>query len=340
MNKSIQTVLLTLVLTMLTGCAHKDTKPFALDADADIIPAPIQRLDLGIENYITLDSAARVDFMAANKDVLTGFGLFVDGSDRVDNTSLSLWSTWPATVMFMPQVKSVFPDLKAQEAAFGRILATAEANDLDLPADRFVAVTWGDPRSIMIMDTISTAYIALNHYLGPLNEAYNGWPEYRRSLKTPNMIPVDMAEALVSTAMPYDAEGSEATVLSRLLYEGALSVAKQAMVPTASTAEVLGFLPATYAKVVENEAFMWKQLVADNKLYSTDADIISNLFDLRPSSSLISPDAPGRAVRYIGYRIVSDYLDKHPETTLAQILAPDFYTNGTAILKDTAYSPR
>ncbi len=339
MFRTLTHFVLILAVGLLTACSDKNVKPFALDEGAEVTPAPIQRLDLDIEGYVNLDSAARVDMMAANKEVLTGFGLFVDGTDRVDNTSLSLWSTWPATVMFMPQVKAVFPDLNAQEAAFGRILATARANNLELPADRFVAVTWGDPRSIMIMDTISTAYVALNHYLGPLNEAYNGWPEYKRSLKTPNMIPVDMAEALVSTAYPYT-PGERPDVLSRLLYEGALAVAKQAMVPDASTASVLGFLPETYAKVVDNEAFMWKQLVADNKLYSTDTDVISNLFDFRPNSSLISPDAPGRAVRYTGYRIVSDYLAANPDATLLDILSPAFYTNGTTILKQTAYSPR
>ena len=190
----------------------------------------------------------------------------------------------------------------------------------------------------MIPDSVPTAFVALNHYLGSDSPAYEGWPEYKKKLKNRRMIPVDMAEALTATAYPYEAEG-ENTVLSRLLYEGSLAVAKEAMVPSAPLSDILGFTPAEMADIKKNESVMWKRLVADNKLYSTDAELISNLFDLRPTSSVISPDAPGRAVRYIGYRIVRAYLAENPDATLAFILSPAFYDNGRTVLQKANYSP-
>lgn len=339
MSRITNKLLPLLTLLFVTGACHKknDVVAFAADENTEAEPVEIVRLDKVIEGYITLDSVERVATMEKYSDLLKGYALFVEGNDRIDNTSMALWSTWPATVMFMPEVNKVFTDLEPESQSFATILATADANDIKLPARNFVTVTWGDPRSLMVMYTISTAYVALNHYLGPENEAYRGWPQYKRALKTRPMIPVDVAEALVSISMPYTPKNR--TILSRLLYEGALAVAKQAFVPDASLSMILGLTESDLSRTRENEDFIWKMLIKDNNLYSTDAELMSNLFDFLPSSGRISPDAPGRAARYIGYRIVTEYIRQNPDVELKYLLSPDFYDDGTTVLRKSGYSP-
>lgn len=295
-------------------------------------PVPIARLDRDIQNYINLGSDARAAFIQSQYRRLNGFGEIV--GDSVSDSSVALWSTWPATTMFMPEVEKIYTDLKAEEAALGRILSVARRNNLSVGARDFVAVTWGKPQSIIFNDSIM--YLALNHYLGPLNEAYNGWPEYKRRLKTRDMIPVDMAEAIVATAYPYGPTGDD-TVLSRLLYNGAMAVAKQAMVPDASLSAILGFTPEQLADIQANESTMWQRLVSNDMLYSTDAGVHDDLFSQKAQSTSISPDAPGRAVRLIGYRIVMDYLAANPDTKLSDLLSPDFYSNAQSVLKSSGY---
>lgn len=345
----ISTILLSVfaavgLATSLTSCSQTDgTHNFALDQNAAIDSATIQRLDLTIEGFGGLDSASQKDILNQNRELLWGFGKFTQNADSITAELVAHWSAQPATEIFMPEVRNSFADLKAEEAAIGRILATARKNYLKLPVKNFATVTWGNQdKSIVIIDTIETAYIALNHYLGPNSNAYRGWPDYKRNIKSRAMIPVDMSEALVSTAYPYQPEG-DATVLSRMLYEGAITMAKQAMNPQATPAQLFGYTDDVYNQVVEHENFIWKHLV-DSKnnggmLYSTDGEVMSNLFDFVPTSSRISPDAPGRAVRYIGYRIVVDYLKAKPQTTLAELLSPSFYSHGTEVLRISAYTP-
>lgn len=314
------------------------TNPFQLEEGADILPVSVKRLDLDIAGYVDADSTVRQQIINDNYEDLWYYGQMADNVDSVDNYVMLTWSSSPVTTQFVPEIKQVFPTVANEEKALGRILLTARKNNIELPVTRFVAVAWGDSRSVILADTIETAFVALNHYLGADSPAYEGWPDYKKKLKKREMLPVDVSEALVASAIPYKTEG-ENTVLSRLLYEGSLAVAKEAMVPSAPLSDILGFTPAELADIKKNESVMWKRLVADNKLYSTDAELISNLFDLRPTSSVISPDAPGRAVRYIGYRIVRAYLAKNPDATLAFILSPAFYDNGRTVLQKANYSP-
>lgn len=327
-------------LSLLTNsCGGKDSGTgFETQSDLTVEPVKIQRLDKDIEGYIRLDSAKRRNFIDSNRDVLLGFGQFVDEIDTVTNQVVAMWSTWPATFAFMPEVNRIYKNMEPEEKALARIMETSRQNDIQLPAKRFVTVTWGRPQSIMILDSAQTVYIALNHYLGPKNNAYKGWPAYKTNLKIREMIPVDVAEALIATARPYEPK-ENATVLSRLLYEGSVAVAKEAFVPDAPLNLILGFTDQQLKSIQDNEAFMWRQLADENKIYSTDEELKSNLFDLRPTSSRISNDAPGRAVRYIGYRIVREYLKRHPEKTLNDLLSPDFYDNSQAVLKESGYKP-
>ena len=56
------------------------------------------------------------------------------------------------------------------------------------------------------------------------------------------------------------------------------------------------------------------------------------------NSAPISPDAPGRAAVYIGYRIVCAYMSAHPATSLRTLLTPAFYAS-PSLLRRAAYQP-
>lgn len=330
---------LVVVLAGFIACGNnKDGNRFALKDGSHVEPVNIQRLDTLIEGYKMLDSLSRVKVLKEDYDVLLGFGMYADNMDTVNNELMNMWSVWPATTVFMPEVRKEFTSLEPESESIGRVLATARQNGFEFPEYNFVAVTWGKPNPIVLIPDKKFAYIALNHYLGPEHQAYNGWPTYICALKSRDMIPVDMAEAILSTAMPYKAEGS-GNVLSRILYEGARAVAKQAMVSEMNLSSILGLTPAALTITRQNEAFMWNQLIKDNKLYSTDSELISNLFDIRPNSTAISPDAPGRAVRLVGYNIVKAYMDKNPDATLKFLMSPEFYNDGVNVLRDSGYNP-
>lgn len=256
----------------------------------------------------------------------------VVGADAADPGQ---WAASPVVKVFTPDVDSVFPSLGSLEVALGDALARAAAEGVVLPQRRYAAVVWGRPESIMFCDSVML--IALNHYLGADYAGYTGMPVYRRASKTPARLSLDVVEALLGTQYPYEL-AQDATVLSRLLYEGA-QAALRMRVAACSAAEALGYTDGEYALLREHETELWRMLVGRNLLYSTLPADADRLVEPAPATALLAQQAPGRAGRFIGYRIVQSYLDGHPDVSPVSLLSPAFYSSDSA-LRESGYTGR
>ncbi|MDE6207007.1 MAG: DUF2268 domain-containing protein [Muribaculaceae bacterium] len=238
------------------------------------------------------------------------------------------WAESRPVTVFTPAVDSVFADTDYVARSLGRILARADAQGLELPRRRYATVVYGRRESMLFVDSV--LLVALNHYLGADYPGYAGMPEFLRRVKTPEALPYDLAEALVATAYPYEADGSDATLLSRMLYEGALIHARRVL--TGGTAEgALGYDKEQLKWLDDNEDAIRESLVVDRLLYDTSETLIDRMMAPSPAVRVVRPEAPGRVGRYLGYRMIERYLAKHPDTSIATLLSPDFYTSSQAL---------
>jgi len=251
------------------------------------------------------------------------------GADATDDSTLAAWAHSPAVRVFTPDVDSVYPSLSAVESQIGRVLSRASSEGLSLPKRRYAAVVWGKPESIIFCDTV--VLMALNHYLGADYPGYSHIDAYLRKDKKPARLVYDVAEALVATAMPY-VRTEESTVLSRLLYEGALAEARMRLAGGGAAAS-LGYDEQEYDELVGHERELWELLVGRGLLYSTLPSDATRLVAPAPSTNILTSKAPGRAGRFIGHRIVRAYLERNPETSLEELLSPEFYNSGRVLLE-------
>ncbi len=299
----------------------------------DIAPTPIVNLYDPMSRYDSMGTAQRREFI--EKDSLCiGAMLKLYDINEVSDTALEAWSKSAAVRIFTPAVDSIFPDLSQLEVSLGTILYNAEANGLDFPTRKYAAVVWGSRKSMAFVDSVML--IALNHYLGTDYPGYRSWPEYQRYAKTPENLPYDLAEALTAVAYPY-VPGKDPTALSRMLYEGALMHAKIKLVPQATLAGAMGYTAQQMDWFHANMRSVWNRLVENKLLYTSSAETIDRLIGPAPSTTPIGQEVPGRAGRYIGYRIICAYLEQNSKITLAELLSPDFYNN-PSILIESAYS--
>lgn len=261
-----------------------------------------------------------------------------EGIDTVTPYAMRWWAQTPPARVFSPDVDSIYADLSGLERSLGEILGNASDHGLDLPRRRYAAIVIGKPGTTMFA-TDSTFCIALNHYLGENYRGYMGFDAYQRVTKTPAMLPYDIAEALV--ALRYHAPDScrHDNVASRLLREGALIEAKMRLVSDADAAHALGYLPEQYEWLEQHEAELWRAMVCRKLVYSTNPRIISSLFAPGPFTRELSEYTPGRAGRYIGYKIVKAYLKSHPEATLLDVLTPAFYADAAKVIGEADYQP-
>jgi len=318
----------TVAAAALTGC----------DGQKAAAPQPIVPLYRDIA--AAADSAAVDSLIHAQPGPLGALMAYI-GADSLTVDAVAAWRASMPVQVFTPAVDSVYPSLDGIESALGHILAGAAADSLDLPRRDYAAVVWGRAKSIVFVDDTSdsTVLIALNHYLGADYPGYSHWPAYMRLDKTPARLPYDLAEALVANRYPYrPAAGRDgATVMSRLLYEGALTLAKLHLVPDATVAGALGYTDAQLQWLEENERKIWQTLAERKMLYDTSEITAERLVAPAPATTDISPAAPGRIGRFVGYRIVCAYLRHNSGTTLSEMLSPDFYES-PAVPVQAAYT--
>lgn len=313
-----------LLLPMLWACSRND------DTSVPARVVPVYRI---MAAYADIDSAAQDSVFRADSVEIEAFMRTVSELP-CDRELIAGWSASQVVEVFTPDVDSVFADTSSVAKSLGRILARAGEQGLNLPNRRYAAVVYGRPESILFVDSVML--IALNHYLGADYPGYSHWPAYMRAQKTPASLPCDIAEALTATSYPYEAAGTDATLASRLLYEGALAHAKT-LLTGCTPAQALGYTDDEYRQLLADEAVLWHALIGADLLYDTSPAVADRLVTPAPRASINGTPAPGRVGRFIGYRIVQSYLSSHP-TELAILLTPPFYTS-PATLPSSAYNP-
>lgn len=318
MKKTIKYVVsAALSLVVFASCENKENRQHA--------PVPVCDLVSLMRDYSGMSSDERAAAYDADSTAVKAFMLTL-GVDEPTDSLLLAWSSSRAVEVFTPDVDSVFPDRNIVGKTLGMIIDNAASLDPGLPKRRYAAVVYGRPESVLFVDSVML--IALNHYLGADYPGYSHLPHYQRAVKTPEQLPYDISEALVATEYPYE-EGESATLLSRMLYEGALALAKTRLVDASSPATALGYDEDTYQRLLKTEGDIWRTLIENRLLYDISPTTSRKLLSPGPDVNLGNINVPSRAGRFIGYCIVESYMRKHPETTLSELLSLSFY--GTTV---------
>lgn len=302
----------------LQGCA----------SDVDNAPEPIVRLDKAISGYHALDAAEQLGLLDSLRPEFDAYFKVMRMADATPAGVLML-SESDVVTAFQPDVDSVFPNLDATERQLGHMLAVAASDSLAIAPMRYAAVVWGFSQSIVRVDSVML--IALNHYLGADYPGYSHWEAYQRSVKTPEMLPYNLAEAIVSTQYPMEG-ADDATLLSRMLYDGAVVYACMRMVPHADLAKAMGYTDVEMEFMEANTEQLWQEMAMRKMVYTTDPTMISSMMLPGPFSPLMQGDVPGRAGRYIGYKIVDAYVRSHKHASLRLLLSPHFYNNNQTLI--------
>lgn len=312
---SLPTSLL-LVLLIAASCGHRPA------------PVAIERLDIAA-------SGLRPDTVTAAYAPALGLLGRMQGITSADSALVAYRSS-AAQRVFAPDIARRLGSLDSVESELGLLkerLAQAEIG-VRFPA-RIYGVATAYNQSVVTADTI--LLLGLNHYLGADYEGYASFEPYRRRLKTPDRIPVDIAEALIASAHPYRPADAP-TTLSRLLYEGALLEAMSRAMPDADDARLLGYTPQELRWATDNEARVWQTMVGADMIFSIDPSVADRLLLPAPATTAVNAAAPGRIGRYIGLKIVRAYLTQSPETTVDHMLSPVFY-NDPQTLQKALYTP-
>jgi len=311
-----------IIAITFTGCTEK---PQAEKAE-------IERFDSLVADYHTMEPSDRATFRHKYSDAI----LFITKGDTLNSDSvIDAYSRSNALKMFGKDVNGRLTMTDSLETALGEIKAGFNEKLPDIKWKRIIGVISTYNQSVILTD--SSLLLGLNHYLGSDYEAYSYFEPYQRAVKTPRHLPYDVAEALIVNRFPF-IRGNESTLLNRILYEGSVLTAVNEVVPGNNAAESMGYDTIAWKWLSDNEKQMWNAMIDREMLFSMDPAIADRMTRPAPATSILHPDAPGRATRYIGYKIVESYRKRHPEKTLQWLLSPEFY-NSPSTLIDSQYIP-
>ncbi len=179
--------------------------------------------------------------------------------------------------------------------------------------------------------------ISLDKYLGRDYEYYqylNSTPSYKILNMHKGKIVSDVAYAWGVTE--FDDTGKITNLLDNMIYQGKLMYFVDALLPDEHDSIKIGYTQKQLEWCKMNEAKMWSTLIENKMLYSTNRMDIVRYTNPAPTTSGFPIESPGRTGVWIGWQIVRQYMKKHPEITLEQLMKNSDFQK---ILNDSKYFP-
>ena len=179
--------------------------------------------------------------------------------------------------------------------------------------------------------------ISLDKYLGRNCNYYqklSNTPQYKIQNMHKEKILSDVALAWGITE--FEHEDRATNLLGNMVEKGKLMYLVDAMLPDMEDSLKIGYSTQQLEWCKMNEPQMWTYLIEHEMLYTSKRMDIVRYINPAPSTSGFPLDSPGRTGVWIGWQIVRQYMKKHPEITVPELMANyDFQQ----ILNDSGYNP-
>lgn len=153
--------------------------------------------------------------------------------------------------------------------------------------------------------------MGLDNYLGSGHKVYGnlGIPVYQMNQMNPVNLAPDAVRAWIMSEIPAPEPGS--SFLDHLVYQGKILYLVKKLMPKVQDGLIFHFTPDQLAWCRGHEAAIWKYLAEQRVIFSTDRFTIRKFMDEAPFTKDFGNESPGRTGTWIGYRIVSKYLEKN-----------------------------
>lgn len=182
--------------------------------------------------------------------------------------------------------------------------------------------------------------IELDMFLGsdfpPYQTPSLQFPAYMvKKLKPDLMVPNSMKSWLFSE---FERDQSDRRFITEILYEGRILYLMDAMFPEMHDSLKMGYVMGQIEWNEENEAQIWSNIIENDLLFSTDQMQYMGLIHDGPFSkgNNVPQESSPRIGIWAGWQVVRSYMDKHPETTLQQLMEID---DPGVLLKGSGYKP-
>lgn len=108
--------------------------------------------------------------------------------------------------------------------------------------------------------------------------------------------------------------------LSTIIHHGAMIYTVEALMPQKSPELKFNYTPEKLNWCLTNEKFVYQYFVENSLIYTKNYKDISKHIQDGPFTTGLSDESPAMVGIFMGYRMVKQYMDKHPELTIKDLV--------------------
>ena len=274
-----------------------------------------------IENY------SDTDYMAFESDNLSMFRLYHSAILKGNNYNLDNKSAFEfiSNIINKPEFNKLYKDVQlefaemsSEEIALTKCIGNYRKlfNETYFP-DIYTHVP---PFGYSIITTDSLISISLDNYMGTDYQGYKGlFYNYQLAKKTRSKIVPDIFKGWIYARYPNYAK----TLVEGMIYEGAVLYSVENIIEDCNIEDIIGYNADISEWCKDNESKIWNAIIKSNHLYSNDKIIYSKYMNDAPFCSALGNDVPAEIGKWIGYRIVSNYIHEKGINSLKKIINGD-----------------
>ena len=128
----------------------------------------------------------------------------------------------------------------------------------------------------------------------------------------------DLVHAWMSKTFPNN--NKSGTLLNEMVYQGKLLYLADAMMPEVNDSIKIGFTKKQLDWCNNHVKDVWGYMIKNKFLYSNDMAMVTKFTGEGPFTTGFVKESPARAGVWIGWKIVREYMNTHPEITLEQLM--------------------
>ena len=243
----------------------------------------------------------------------------------------------PRNIDFQQATERKFPDLSDLEKKLNDGFRHFKYYFPDARLPKVYSYISGGEYNTPVEISDSILIIALDIYLGKDFRIYqsDGVPNYKIARMTPDFIVPDCMSALILDRFP--ADPSVLTLLGQMVEAGKRLYLLDAMLPGQAVELKTGYTPEQIDWIRRNEEHVWGSIIENRMLYSSKGDVLRVFLADGPFTTEFSKDSPPRLGEWIGWQIVTSFMEKHPEVTLPELMQEK---DAQRILMLSGYKPQ
>ncbi|WP_214072168.1 gliding motility lipoprotein GldB [Mucilaginibacter sp. dw_454] len=182
--------------------------------------------------------------------------------------------------------------------------------------------------------------IGLDLFLGAKSRFYPAltdvFPRYISRHFTPEYITPKVIEGIAREDM-FPESDNDKTLLSKMVYNGKILYFMDQILPDVPDSTKIGYTPQQLKWCTDFKSTIWAYLLDQSLLYETDDQKITNIIGEAPFTAQLGNDSAPKIGVWTGWQIVKEYMDKHPEVTLPELMMNN---DAQKILNESKYRPK